>query len=77
MVRGLPLPLGWVNNRRSFVAIDNLADLILTCVRHPGAANGTFLVSDGEDLSTTALLRRTAAALGRPARLLPLHKTPA
>lgn len=72
MVRGLPLPLGWVNNRRSFVAIDNLADLILTCVRHPGAANGTFLVSDGEDLSTTALLRRTAAALGRPARLLPV-----
>lgn len=69
---GLPLPLGAVNNQRSFVAIDNLVDLVVICAQHPAAANQTFLVSDGEDLSTTALLRRTAKALGRPARLLPL-----
>ena len=70
--RGIPLPLGAVTNRRSLVALDNLVDLILTCVRHPNATNQTFLVSDGEDLSTTELLRRTAKALGRPARLLPV-----
>ena len=70
--RGLPLPLGAVHNRRSFVALDNLVDLIVRCLAHPAAANRTFLVSDGEDLSTTALLRRTALALGRPARLLPV-----
>jgi nucleoside-diphosphate-sugar epimerase len=70
--RGLPLPLGATGNRRSFVALDNLVDLLLTCVDHPAAANQTLLVSDAEDLSTTDLLRRTALALGRPARLLPL-----
>jgi UDP-glucose 4-epimerase len=70
--KGLPLPLGAVDNRRSFVAIDNLVNLILSCLRHPAAANQTLLVSDGEDLSTTSLLRRTAQALGRSARLLPL-----
>ena len=70
--RGLPLPLGAVHNRRSLVGLDNLVDLILTCVHHPAAAQQTFLVSDGEDLSTTELLRRTAQALGRPAHLLPV-----
>lgn len=70
--RGIPLPLGAINNQRSLVALDNLVDLIVTCLHHPKAPNQTFLVSDGEDLSTTALLRRTAAALGRPARLIPV-----
>jgi len=70
--RGIPLPLGAINNQRSLVALDNLVDLIVTCLHHPKALNQTFLVSDGEDLSTTALLRRTAAALGRPARLIPV-----
>ena len=50
----------------------NLLDLIVTCIRHPAAANQTFLVSDGEDLSTTQLLTRMAKALGKPARLLPV-----
>jgi nucleoside-diphosphate-sugar epimerase len=54
------------------VFLDNLVDLIVTCIDHPAAANQTFLVSDDEDLSTTALLRRMAAALGRPARLVPV-----
>ena len=68
--RGVPLPLGAIQNRRSLVALDNLVDLILTCIHHPLAANQTFLVSDGEDISTSELLRRMALALGRPARLI-------
>lgn len=70
--RGLPLPLGSIHNQRSLVALDNLVDLIITCLDHPAAANQTLLVSDGEDLSTTELLQRMAAALGKPARLLPV-----
>lgn len=70
--RGVPLPFGAIDNRRSLVALDNLVDLIVTCIDHPAAANQTFLVSDDEDLSTTALLRRMAAALGKTARLLPI-----
>lgn len=72
--RGLPLPLGGVtHNRRSLVGLDNLVDLIWVCVEHPKAANQTFLISDGEDLSTTELLRRIGKALSRPVRL---HKVP-
>lgn len=70
--KGFPLPLGALRNQRSLVALGNLVDLIVTCIAHPAAANQTFLVSDGEDLSTTRLLRRMAAALGRRAFLLPL-----
>lgn len=70
--KGVPLPFGAIHNRRSLVALDNLVDLIVTCIAHPAAANQTFLVSDGEDLSTTMLLRRMGAALGKPARLLPV-----
>jgi len=70
--KGLPLPLGAVHNKRSLVSLDNLVDLIVTCIDHPAAANQTFLVSDGEDLSTTELLRRMGKALGKPARLLPI-----
>ena len=70
LFRGVPLPLGALSyNRRSLVALDNLVDLIMTCLNHPAAANQTFLVSDGEDLSTVDLLRRMGAALGHPARL--------
>jgi nucleoside-diphosphate-sugar epimerase len=70
LVRGVPLPLAAVNqNRRSLVALDNLVDLIITCLEHPAATNQTFLVSDGEDLSTAELLKRIGAALGHPARL--------
>ncbi|EPJ2812555.1 UDP-glucose 4-epimerase family protein [Pseudomonas putida] len=70
--KGVPLPFGAIDNRRSLVALDNLVDLIVTCIDHPAAANQVFLVSDGEDLSTTALLRRMAQALGAPVRLLPI-----
>ncbi|MDD0970020.1 MULTISPECIES: UDP-glucose 4-epimerase family protein [Pseudomonas] len=70
--RGVPLPLGAIDNRRSLVAIENLLDLIVVCLEHPAAANQIFLVSDGEDVSTTGLLRRMSVCLGRPARLLPV-----
>ena len=70
--RGWPLPLGAVHNQRSLVALDNLVDFIVTCITHPQAANQTFLVSDGQDLSTTELVRGMAQAAGVPARLLPV-----
>ena len=70
--RGIPLPLGSIHNLRSLVALDNLVDLIVTCLTHPAAANETFLVSDGEDVSTTELLRRMGQAMGCPARLIPV-----
>ena len=76
LARGLPLPLAAVTqNRRSLVALDNLVDLIVTCLNHPAAANQTFLVSDGEDLSTAELLKRMGAAMGKPARLFYLPPT--
>ncbi len=69
--RGLPLPLAAVTcNRRSLVALDNLVDLIVLCVSHPAAGNQTFMVSDGEDLSTADLLNRVNTLLGKPASLL-------
>ena len=70
--RGWPLPLGAVHNQRSLVALDNLVDFIVTCITHTQAANQTFLVSDGQDLSTTELVRGMAQAAGMPARLLPV-----
>ena len=72
VAHGVPLPLGAIDNRRTLVALDNLIDLIVTCIDHPAAANETFLAGDGEDLSTTDLVRKLGAALGRPARLLPV-----
>jgi nucleoside-diphosphate-sugar epimerase len=70
LTRRIPLPLGAVYNKRSLVALDNLVDLIVTCLYHPKAANQIFLVSDGEDMSTTEMLRRMGEALGKPARLI-------
>ena len=68
--RGWPLPLGGVRNRRSLVALDNLVDLLVTCMNHPAAANQVLLVSDGEPMSTPELLRGIGKALGRPAHLV-------
>lgn len=69
----IPLPLGAaINNRRSFIAIDNLVDLILICVLHPRAANQTFLVSDGVDISTVELIKKIALVLRKPVFLMPL-----
>jgi nucleoside-diphosphate-sugar epimerase len=70
---GIPLPLGAVtNNRRSLVYVDNLVDLIITCISHPKAANQTFLVSDDDDLSTTRMIKELGTALGKKGWLLPI-----
>lgn len=70
--KGLPLPLGAVHNQRSLVALDNLVDLIVTCIDHPAAANQVFLAGDGHDFSTTELLRGVARAMGKPSWLIPV-----
>jgi|TARA_R100001460_G_scaffold78296_4_gene119320 nucleoside-diphosphate-sugar epimerase len=70
--KGLPLPLGAIHNKRSLVALDNLVDLIVTCIDHPAAANQTFLAGDGQDISTTELLQGVGQAMGKPARLIPV-----
>lgn len=70
--KNLPLPLGAINNQRSMVALANLVHLIITCIRHPHAANQTFLVSDDDDISTTKLLEMMTHAAGKPPRLLPV-----
>jgi nucleoside-diphosphate-sugar epimerase len=69
--RGVPLPLASVRNRRSLVFVDNLVDAIVRVLDHPDAAGRTYVVSDGDDVSTPDLIARVAAALGRQARLLP------
>jgi nucleoside-diphosphate-sugar epimerase/GT2 family glycosyltransferase len=70
--KGVPLPLGALYNRRSLLALDNLDDCIATCLHHPAAANQTFLVSDGDDLTVTDLLQRIAASFPNRARLMPV-----
>ena len=70
--KGVPLPLGAIHNKRSLVALDNLVDLIISCLDHPAAANQVFLAGDGEDLSTTELLQGVAKAMGKPSRLVPV-----
>lgn len=69
---GVPLPFALVKNSRSFVSVDNLADFILTLVRHESAPGRSWLVSDDEDLSTPELIRILAYGMGRPARLFPV-----
>lgn len=70
--RNLPLPLGAINNQRSFVAVDNLVDLIVTCIDHPNAVSHTFLVSDDEDISTSNLLKKLTLAAGKKPWLIPI-----
>lgn len=68
---GIPLPLDSIHNMRSLVYVENLVDALILSAMHPAAAGQTYLVSDGEDVSTPALLRQLGAAIGHPARLLP------
>lgn len=67
---GWPLPLGGIQNRRSFLFLGNFVDAIRLCIEHPAAAGQTFLVDDDEPVSTPELIRAVARALGRPAHLL-------
>jgi nucleoside-diphosphate-sugar epimerase len=73
--RGVPLPFGYINNQRSLVALDNLVDFIALCAdreKSPKAANQVFLISDGEDVSTTTLLQKVAKAFGKKSLLIPV-----
>jgi nucleoside-diphosphate-sugar epimerase len=66
---GIPLPFASVQNRRSLIFVGNLVNAIETCLHHPAAANRTFFVSDGNDVSTAQLVTEVAVALGRKSRL--------
>lgn len=70
--RGMPLPLGALDNRRSLLALGNLLDLITICLTHPAASNQVFLAADGECVSTTDMLLKIARAYKRPSRLIPV-----
>lgn len=69
---GIPLPFSLIDNKRSFIGIDNLVDLLICCIDHPKAKGKTFLASDGKDLSTPELIKLIASSMGRKARLFPL-----
>jgi nucleoside-diphosphate-sugar epimerase len=73
--RGIPLPLGAIHNQRSLIGLGNLVDLLEKCLTHPAAANQTFLASDGQDVSTTELLRALTQALQVKPRLIPVPQT--
>lgn len=72
---GLPLPFGAIHNKRSLIYIENLTSFITVCITHPNAANNTFLVSDGADVSTTQLLKACAFALNKPLWLIPVPQS--
>jgi len=75
MQKGIPLPFGAINNKRSLVALDNLVNFIALCAdrnKSPKAANEVFLISDNEDVSTTLLLRKVASAFGKRSWLIPV-----
>lgn len=75
LAKGIPLPLASVCNLRSLVYVENLVDALIVCATHPSAAGQTYLVSDGEDISTPDLMRRLGTAMGHPARLFPCPAT--
>ena len=69
--KGVPLPFGAISNQRSLVALDNLVGFIIHCLSHPKAANEVFLISDGEDVSTTELLQKVSKSLDTKPWLIP------
>lgn len=72
LTKGIPLPFKSASNKRSLVSLDNLVDLIVTCIDHSAARNQVFLASDGRDLSTSELLQLLGGSLGKPAKLFPV-----
>ncbi|SON50951.1 UDP-glucose 4-epimerase family protein [Vibrio tapetis] len=73
--RGVPLPFGCItSNKRSLVYVNNLVDLVITCIEHPQASNQIFLVSDDHDVSTSEMVRQMAKSLGKPQWQLPVPK---
>ena len=71
-VKGLPLPLGAVHNKRSLIGIENLCDCIRVCLEHPGAIKVPLLVSDNQDVSTPNLIRMLATSVNRSIMLPPV-----
>lgn len=71
IVKGIPLPLASVTNRRSLIYVGNLADALIACAEHPEAAGQTYLVSDGNGISTSQLIRQLASEMGVKAHLFP------
>ena len=69
---GVPLPFALIKNQRSMIGIDNLIDLLIKCIENPEAAGKTFLVSDGQDISTPDLINSISLSIGRPSRLIPV-----
>jgi nucleoside-diphosphate-sugar epimerase len=70
LTTGIPLPLGSIKNLRSLLYVDNLVEALILCATHPKAAGKTYLISDGDDVSTPALIKTLAEALGLKAKLL-------
>jgi UDP-glucose 4-epimerase len=73
--KAIPLPLGAVHNQRSMVYVGNLVDFLILCaqpVLSPQAAGETFLISDGQDISTTYLLKTLAKVQGKSTHLIPI-----
>lgn len=70
---GLPLPFGLIQNKRSLIALDNLVDLIVTCIDHPNAGDQIFLASDGKNVSTLELVNKIAAAYNVKTYIFPVH----
>ncbi len=66
---GIPMPLGSIKNKRSLLSVDNLVDIMTICLFHPGAVNNTFLLADGDDLSTSQLIQLLARSMNKPSRL--------
>jgi nucleoside-diphosphate-sugar epimerase len=71
VAKGIPLPLASIRNRRSFIYLENLVDVISACCIHPNAGGKVFMVSDGEDVSTPQMIRRIASTLKKKTRLFP------
>jgi nucleoside-diphosphate-sugar epimerase len=70
----IPLPFADIKNKRSLIGIDNLVDVLVRCIEHPNAAGKTFLVSDGEDLSTSELINIIASGMNRSVKLFRLPR---
>jgi nucleoside-diphosphate-sugar epimerase len=70
--KGIPLPFSSVNNKRSFVGIDNLVDFICVCLDHPNAKNEVFLVSDGYDVSLSTFIRAMGVSINKTVRMIPV-----
>jgi len=70
---GFPLPFKGIDNRRSFLYLGNLMDAIITCIAHPSAAGKTFMLSDGQDVSTPDLIKMIARSMNKKVILFSLH----